>query len=171
MRPGRRSPQAEVLVGSRRLLALFGEHRGQRVAVEGDIAALLAAHRRRIAPPGGGGRAGQRRSGAVQPGPARDRGALRPGELPESLPGVSSVQVAFARLGLDWADARIISAHGRTPQWTGRGTAGAATSWPCWAARPKPCGWIAHAAGRPAGQPRRLPVRKPDARRRAHRWR
>ena len=28
---------------------------------------------------------------------------------------MSSVQVAFARLGLDWADARIISAHGRLP--------------------------------------------------------
>lgn len=33
----------------------------------------------------------------------------------EVIPGVSSVQVAFARLGLDWADARIVSAHGRTP--------------------------------------------------------
>ena len=30
--------------------------------------------------------------------------------------GVSSVQVAFARLGLDWADARIFSAHGRKPE-------------------------------------------------------
>jgi precorrin-6y C5,15-methyltransferase (decarboxylating) CbiE subunit len=29
------------------------------------------------------------------------------------IPGVSSVQVAFARLGLDWSDARILSAHGR----------------------------------------------------------
>ena len=33
----------------------------------------------------------------------------------EVVPAVSSVQVAFARLGLDWADARILSAHGRTP--------------------------------------------------------
>ncbi|MHC4404717.1 MAG: precorrin-6y C5,15-methyltransferase (decarboxylating) subunit CbiE [Planctomycetota bacterium] len=34
----------------------------------------------------------------------------------EVMPAVSSLQVAFARLGLDWADARIISAHGRIPQ-------------------------------------------------------
>ena len=33
----------------------------------------------------------------------------------EVVPAVSSVQVAFARLGIDWADARIVSAHGRTP--------------------------------------------------------
>ena len=29
------------------------------------------------------------------------------------VPAVSSVQVAFARLGLDWVDAKIVSAHGR----------------------------------------------------------
>ena len=31
------------------------------------------------------------------------------------IPGISSLQVAFARLGLDWAGARIVSAHGRIP--------------------------------------------------------
>ena len=34
------------------------------------------------------------------------------------IPGISSVQVAFARLGLDWQDARIISAHGSDPELT-----------------------------------------------------
>jgi len=34
----------------------------------------------------------------------------------EIIPAVSSLQVAFARLGLDWTDARIVSAHGRIPQ-------------------------------------------------------
>ncbi|MGA2034958.1 MAG: precorrin-6y C5,15-methyltransferase (decarboxylating) subunit CbiE, partial [Thermoguttaceae bacterium] len=33
----------------------------------------------------------------------------------EIIPGISSVQVALARLGLEWADACILSAHGRTP--------------------------------------------------------
>ncbi len=33
----------------------------------------------------------------------------------EVIPGVSSVQVAFARLGLPWTDARIVSAHGKMP--------------------------------------------------------
>ncbi len=31
------------------------------------------------------------------------------------IPGISSVQVAFARIGLDWADAKIISAHKEDP--------------------------------------------------------
>jgi cobalt-precorrin-7 (C5)-methyltransferase len=31
------------------------------------------------------------------------------------IPGLSSVQLAFARLGIDWSSARIISAHGRLP--------------------------------------------------------
>ena len=34
------------------------------------------------------------------------------------IPGISSVQVAFARLGLDWQDARIISAHSSEPEMT-----------------------------------------------------
>ena len=38
------------------------------------------------------------------------------GNTCEIIPAVSSLQVAFARLGLDWADARIISEHGRIPQ-------------------------------------------------------
>ncbi|MCX5822040.1 MAG: precorrin-6y C5,15-methyltransferase (decarboxylating) subunit CbiE [Deltaproteobacteria bacterium] len=34
----------------------------------------------------------------------------------EVIPGISSIQVAFARLGLDWQDARVISAHGSDPE-------------------------------------------------------
>jgi precorrin-6y C5,15-methyltransferase (decarboxylating) CbiE subunit len=34
----------------------------------------------------------------------------------EVIPGISSVQVAFARLGLGWQDARIVTAHSRDPQ-------------------------------------------------------
>jgi len=36
----------------------------------------------------------------------------------EALPGVSSVQLAFARLGLDWIDVRIVSAHKEIPDLT-----------------------------------------------------
>ncbi len=32
------------------------------------------------------------------------------------IPGISSVQEAFARIGLDWADAKIISAHKEDPR-------------------------------------------------------
>ncbi|MBV9445497.1 MAG: precorrin-6y C5,15-methyltransferase (decarboxylating) subunit CbiE [Streptosporangiaceae bacterium] len=38
------------------------------------------------------------------------------GEQPEVIPAVSSVALAFARLGLDWDDALVVSAHGRDPQ-------------------------------------------------------
>jgi len=31
------------------------------------------------------------------------------------VPGISSLQVAFARLALDWSDTRLLSAHGRMP--------------------------------------------------------
>lgn len=34
----------------------------------------------------------------------------------EVIPGVSSVQMAFARLGLDWFEARILSAHHTLPE-------------------------------------------------------
>jgi precorrin-6Y C5,15-methyltransferase (decarboxylating) len=35
------------------------------------------------------------------------------GHRPEVLPGISSVALAFARAGLDWDDAVVVSAHGR----------------------------------------------------------
>lgn len=34
----------------------------------------------------------------------------------EVIPGISSVQVAFARLGLGWQEARILTAHHKNPQ-------------------------------------------------------
>jgi precorrin-6B C5,15-methyltransferase / cobalt-precorrin-6B C5,C15-methyltransferase len=37
------------------------------------------------------------------------------GREPAVIPAVSSVALAFARLGLDWDDALVISAHGRDP--------------------------------------------------------
>jgi len=33
------------------------------------------------------------------------------------IPGISSIQVAFSRLGIDWRDAKILSAHADDPQW------------------------------------------------------
>jgi precorrin-6y C5,15-methyltransferase (decarboxylating) CbiE subunit len=36
-------------------------------------------------------------------------------EACEVIPGISSVQLLFARLGLDWMDARIVSAHKSLP--------------------------------------------------------
>jgi precorrin-6B C5,15-methyltransferase / cobalt-precorrin-6B C5,C15-methyltransferase len=38
------------------------------------------------------------------------------GIAPAVIPAVSSVALAFARLGLDWDDALVVSAHGRDPR-------------------------------------------------------
>ncbi len=38
------------------------------------------------------------------------------GVTPHVIPAVSSVALAFARLGLDWDDALVVSAHGREPR-------------------------------------------------------
>jgi precorrin-6Y C5,15-methyltransferase (decarboxylating) len=38
------------------------------------------------------------------------------GVTPAVIPAVSSVALAFARLGLDWDDALVVSAHGRDPR-------------------------------------------------------
>jgi precorrin-6B C5,15-methyltransferase / cobalt-precorrin-6B C5,C15-methyltransferase len=38
------------------------------------------------------------------------------GARPQVIPAVSSVALAFARLGLDWDDALVVSAHGRDPR-------------------------------------------------------
>ncbi|WP_433174621.1 precorrin-6y C5,15-methyltransferase (decarboxylating) subunit CbiE [Actinoallomurus sp. CA-150999] len=38
------------------------------------------------------------------------------GHAPEALPAVSSVAAAFARIGLPWEDAVVVSAHGRDPR-------------------------------------------------------
>jgi cobalt-precorrin-7 (C5)-methyltransferase len=108
---------AEVLVGSHRLLELFWDYAGERIPVEADIAAILEQVDRLY-------RAGRAVAVLVSGDPGlyslaacvleqfgRENCLL--------VPAVSSVQVAFARLGLSWADAKIISAHGRTPQVSG----------------------------------------------------
>ena len=47
------------------------------------------------------------------------------GITPHVIPAVSSVADAFARIGLDWDDALVVSAHGRDPRPSPRRRAGA----------------------------------------------
>jgi len=107
---------AEVILGARRLLGLFADSSARRIALDGDLPAMLediAATRA----------AGQRVAVLVSGDPGlyslAQQVVRRFGpEQCEVVPAVSSVQVAFARLGLDWADARIVSAHARIPEVT-----------------------------------------------------
>ena len=103
--------QAEVLIGASRLLDLFPEHPGERVVVGADLEGVLreidARRHRKVAVlvTGDSGLCS-----LAQPVIKRfGRDAC------ELVPGISSIQVAFARVGLDWLDARIIDAHGAIP--------------------------------------------------------
>ncbi len=106
--------EADVLIVSKRLENLFPEIGAERIDsgtdIEGTIATMAA-----------------RRDAGLQvvllatgdPGIASLAQPVirRFGrENCEVIPGISSVQVAFARLGVAWEDARIVSAHSRDPQ-------------------------------------------------------
>jgi precorrin-6y C5,15-methyltransferase (decarboxylating) CbiE subunit len=104
--------RADVLVGSERALELFPECPGRRVVMHGDSRAVLEAVA--ALDPG-------RRVAVLVTG---DPGIASLGTLAirrfghaacRVVPGVSSAQVAFARLGLNWTGARILSAHHTRP--------------------------------------------------------
>lgn len=102
--------QAQVLVGGRRHLAFFADHPGERIALTGELSAVLDRvaelaedHNVCVLASGdplffGIGRRVIERIGA-------DHVAV--------VPQPSSIQLAFARAGLAWDDAAVISLHGR----------------------------------------------------------
>lgn len=104
---------ADVLVGAQRLLDLFPQNAGERIVVTARIDEVLdcidehenAGH---IAVLVTGDPGLFSLSKRVIERFGRDRCRV--------IPGISSVQVAFARLGLDWADARVLSAHKDNPE-------------------------------------------------------
>lgn len=99
---------AAVLCGARRHLARFPEHLGERIVIDRDVDGLVARLRQET-----------RRIAVLASGDPCLYGigpllAARLGrERVRILPNVSSVQLAFARLGLAWQDAAVLSAHGR----------------------------------------------------------
>ena len=104
---------AQVLVGSRRLLAMFADGPAERIVADADVPAVLEHL-------GAAASAGHRVAVLVSGDPGlyslAQQVVRRFGRQQCTvIAGISSVQLAFARLGLDWADARVISAHGRTP--------------------------------------------------------
>ena len=99
-----------MLVGGRRHLAFFPEHPGERIALGADIAAVLdriaeLAEDRNVCVLASGdplffgiGRRVIERVGA---------------DHVDAIPQPSSIQLAFARAGLAWDDAAVVSLHGR----------------------------------------------------------
>ena len=105
--------QAEVLVGGRRALDSFARPDQATFAVGRDMAGLLQFLRQQVAV----------RDVVVMvsgdPGYFSLLETLRgqfPPEALQVIPGLSSFQVAFARIGLTWQNARVLSAHGREPE-------------------------------------------------------
>jgi cobalt-precorrin-7 (C5)-methyltransferase len=103
---------AEVLVGARRLLDLFPESPAEKIVADADVEKVL----REIEV-----RRGMKRIAVLVTGDPGLCSLARPvvrrfgREACVVIPGVSSVQVAFARIGIDWLGAKIIDAHGQDP--------------------------------------------------------
>ncbi len=104
---------SDVLIGAYRLLDVFTESAAERIAVTTNIEEVL--ERMRSIP------AEKRIAVLVTGDPGIFSLAKRiianfGREVCRIIPGVSSVQAAFAAIGLDWADAAVISAHKEDPE-------------------------------------------------------
>lgn len=105
--------QSQVLIGAGRLLELFDYSPARKIGFESDIELLLTELRALV-------RDGQTVAVLVTGDPgffSVARPVVRNFGINAChiIPAVSSIQVAFARMGLDWTDARIFSAHARSP--------------------------------------------------------
>jgi cobalt-precorrin-7 (C5)-methyltransferase len=104
--------QAELLVGATRLLALFPEATAQRYPVKADLNTALdnietAYPKQKIVVLVTGDAGLHSFAKTIIQRFGRTHCQI--------ISGISSIQVAFARLGLEWTNAHIISAHGTTP--------------------------------------------------------
>ncbi|GAB6167011.1 precorrin-6y C5,15-methyltransferase (decarboxylating) subunit CbiE [Thermostilla marina] len=100
--------EADVVAGTPRLVEAYAQPHQERLPLHGDYRQALrtleqkAAGRRTVLlVTGDPGICSLARLAIEQFGFQRCR----------VIPGISSVQLAFARFGLDWTDARIVSAH------------------------------------------------------------
>ncbi len=106
---------ADVLVGSRRLLSLFQDVEADKYTINRNyrllIARIISLSRSRnviVLVSGDPGFFSYARL-------IIDKAGI---ENCEVIPGISSVQLAFAKIGRDWNDAVFISLHGRTGRLT-----------------------------------------------------
>jgi cobalt-precorrin-7 (C5)-methyltransferase len=106
--------KAEVLIVSERLKRLFPECPAERIDSGTDVEGALRAIAER--------RDAGKQVVLLATGDPGIASLARPvirrfgRENCEVIPGISSVQVAFARLGLSWQEARIVTAHSRNPE-------------------------------------------------------
>jgi precorrin-6Y C5,15-methyltransferase (decarboxylating) len=106
-----RVQEAQLLVGGRRHLELFAEVQAERLTIVGGLDPIieqigLASETQRVVVLASGDPC------FFGIGPLLVERLGR--ERVEILPNISSVALAFARLGVSWQDARVVSAHGRS---------------------------------------------------------
>lgn len=101
--------QADCLIGAKRLLAEFGYFKKEKIALEGNFARVIQFIKQR-----------QRKKIAVlvsgDPGLYSFLGNIHKVFKKEEynvIPGISTLQLAFARIKETWQDAKIISLHAR----------------------------------------------------------
>jgi precorrin-6y C5,15-methyltransferase (decarboxylating) CbiE subunit len=104
--------EADFMIGSKRLLALFPEVACEKVAEGADTAKVIKEIEARL---------GKGKIAVLVSGDPGLHSLARPviqrfgAAKCRVAPGISSVQLAFARIGLEWSDAKIISAHSADP--------------------------------------------------------
>lgn len=104
--------KAEVLVGGKRLLELFPEVAAEKIFIGKDIEPVLEEIQSRL---------GKKKITVLVSGDPGLCSFAKPlmkrfgRDSCEVVPGISSIQVAFAHIGIDWFDAKIISAHNGDP--------------------------------------------------------
>jgi precorrin-6y C5,15-methyltransferase (decarboxylating) CbiE subunit len=104
---------ANVLVGAQRLLDLFPDASAERIVVSAGLEEVLD----RIESVSDGNNVAVLTTGDPGLFSFAKLVVKRFGrERCKIIPGISSVQVAFASIGLDWAEAAIISAHKEDPR-------------------------------------------------------
>ncbi|MBI5814148.1 MAG: precorrin-6y C5,15-methyltransferase (decarboxylating) subunit CbiE [Nitrospinae bacterium] len=108
----KKAMEAECLIGSERLLELFPVNGAERICVGGDTSKTIEAIASRFE---------SKKVAALVSGDPGVRSMARliiakfGMHACDVVPGVSSVQCAFAKIGLDWTDAKIITAHDKIP--------------------------------------------------------
>lgn len=104
--------QADCLLGADRLLKLFPESSAEKLSIGSSMQEILDSIALRVE---------RQKVGVLVSG---DPGLYSLSKLVlerfgrsmcQIIPGISSVQVAFAAIGLDWEGARIVSAHKENP--------------------------------------------------------
>lgn len=102
--------EADCLIGSRRLLGLFRGYGKEEVCVEGHFDKVIPyikkyKHKKKIAVLVSGDPGMYSLLEKISKALKRDDYAV--------IPGISTLQLAFARIGESWNDAKVISLHGR----------------------------------------------------------